>query len=163
MNTQVAVTYRTTETLQAAIAGHVSVPGEAGYDQARQAWNLAADQRPSVFVLAESPTDVEQAVRFARAHRIRIAPQGTGHGSEPLKGAMLQRTVPMHSMRIDPVIRTARAEAGYDYYNFAQTLGRRAHDAPACLLTPRAARQGQPRPRPSDHLHSSRLAGQAST
>lgn len=42
MNTQVAITHRTTETLQAAIAGHVSVPGEVGYDQARQARNLAS-------------------------------------------------------------------------------------------------------------------------
>ena len=74
MNTQAANTHRTTETLRAAIAGQVSGPGEPGYDQARQAWNLAADQRPSVFVSAESPTDVAQAVRFARAHRIRIAP-----------------------------------------------------------------------------------------
>jgi FAD/FMN-containing dehydrogenase len=115
MNTQAAITYRTTGTLQAALAGQVSVPGEAGYDQARQAWNLAADQRPSVVVSAESPADVAHAVRFARVHGMRIAPQGTGHGSEPLEplqGAMLLRTVRMRSVRIDPATRTARAEAG---------------------------------------------------
>ena len=55
MNTQVAVTYRTTETSQAAVAGHVRAPGEVGYDQARQAWNLASGQRPSGVVSAESP------------------------------------------------------------------------------------------------------------
>jgi hypothetical protein len=77
MNTQVAVTYRTTETLQAAIAGHVSVPGEAGYDQARQAWNLASGRRPSVVVSAESPTDVVHAAQFARAHGMRTAMPGT--------------------------------------------------------------------------------------
>ena len=70
---------RTTETLRAAIAGGVFVPGEAGYDQARQAWNLAADQRPSVVVAAGSLADVVRAVRFARAHGMRIAPQGTSH------------------------------------------------------------------------------------
>ena len=43
MNTQVAITDRTTETLPAAIAGHVSVPGEVGYDQPRQPWNLGSD------------------------------------------------------------------------------------------------------------------------
>jgi hypothetical protein len=77
MNTQAAVTHRTTETLQAAIAGHVSVPGEVGYDQARQAWNLAPGQRPPVVVPAEPPTDVAHAVQFAHAHGTRTAMPGT--------------------------------------------------------------------------------------
>ena len=77
MNTQVTITHRTTETVPAAIAGHVSVPGEVGYDQARQAWNLASDQRPSVVVSAESPTDVVHAAQFAHAHGMRIAMPGT--------------------------------------------------------------------------------------
>jgi hypothetical protein len=77
MKTQVAITHRTTETLQAAIAGHVSGPGEVGYDQARQAWNLASGRRPSVVVSAESPTDVVHAAQFAHAHGMRIAMPGT--------------------------------------------------------------------------------------
>jgi len=66
-------------------------------------------------VVAESAADVVQAVRFARSRGMRIAPQGTGHGSEPLEpleGAMLLRTVRMRGVRIDPAARTARAEAG---------------------------------------------------
>jgi FAD/FMN-containing dehydrogenase len=65
--------------------------------------------------MAESAADVAQAVRFARTRGMRIAPQGTGHGAEalePLRGAMLLRTSRMRSVRIDPVSRTARAEAG---------------------------------------------------
>ena len=88
------------QTLRAAVTGGVFTPGEAGYDQARQAWNLAADERPAVVVTAESATDVTHAVRFARTHRMRIAPQGTGHGAEPLEplqGTMLLRTVRMRS------------------------------------------------------------------
>ena len=42
------------DALRAAIAGRVFVPGEAGYDQARQAWNLVVDQRPAVVVEAGS-------------------------------------------------------------------------------------------------------------
>ena len=58
---------------------------------------------------------VARAVRDARAHGMRIAPQGTGHGAgplEPLDGAMLLRTTRMRKVRIDPAARTARAEAG---------------------------------------------------
>ena len=58
---------RDLEALRAALAGQVFVAGQAGYDQARQAWNLAVDQRPSVVVEAESAAGVAQAVRYARA------------------------------------------------------------------------------------------------
>src|SRR5580693_5980154 len=73
------------------------------------------DQRPAVVVAAGSAADVAQAVRYARARGIRIAPQSTGHGAgplEPLDGAMLLRTTRMRSVHIDPAARTARAEAG---------------------------------------------------
>jgi hypothetical protein len=79
MNTEAAVTHRTTETSQAAIADYVPVPGEAGYDQLRQAWNLASGQRPSVAAPAQPPTAVVHAAQFARAPGMRIAMPGTLH------------------------------------------------------------------------------------
>src|SRR5215831_10352523 len=106
---------RDLEALQAATGGKVVVAGQAGYDQARQAWNLAVDERPRVVVVAQSASDAVKAVQFARAHGMRIAPQGTGHGAaplEPLDGVMLLRTTPMRQVGIDPATRTARAEAG---------------------------------------------------
>jgi hypothetical protein len=115
MTTSSTIAARDLETLRAAVTGEIFTPGEPGYDQARQAWNLAIDERPAVVVMAESAADVAQAVRFARTHGMRIAPQGTGHGAEPLEplqGAMLLRTVRMRSVHIDPASRTARAEAG---------------------------------------------------
>jgi len=106
---------RDPEALRAAIVGQVFVAGQAGYDQARQAWNLAVDQRPSVVVEAESAADVAQAARYARDRATWIAPQGTGHGAapvEPLDGAMLLRTTSMRRVDIDLATGTARAEAG---------------------------------------------------
>jgi hypothetical protein len=115
MTTSDTIAVRDLETLRAAVTGDVFILGEAGYDQARQVWNLATDERPAVVVMAESAADVMQAVRFARTQGMRIAPQGTGHGAEPLEplqGAMLLRTARMRSVRIDPAARTARADAG---------------------------------------------------
>jgi FAD/FMN-containing dehydrogenase len=115
MNLKDTMAGRDLEALRTAIAGRVIVPGQAGYDQARQAWNLAVDERPSVVVVAESAADVAQAVRYARARGMRVAPQGTGHGAaplEPLDGAMLLWTTRMRKVRIDPATRTARAQAG---------------------------------------------------
>src|SRR5262252_249972 len=105
MNIKDTIADRDLAALRAATAGQVFVPGEVGYDQARQAWNLAVDQRPAVVVEAGSAADVAQAVRFARARGMRIAPQGTGHGAgplEPLDGAMLLRTTRMRQVHIDP-------------------------------------------------------------
>jgi FAD/FMN-containing dehydrogenase len=106
------------ERLRSSIAGDVYVRGDDGYEDARQAWNLASDQRPSVVVMAESAVDVVKAVRFARVQGMRIAPQGTGHGSgsvEALDGAMLIKTSRIRRVDIYPSTRTARAEAGAEW------------------------------------------------
>ena len=106
---------RTSEGLPSTIAGDVLIPGDHRYDEARRAWNLAADQRPSAVVVARSAADVVRAVRFARSQGMPIAPQGTGHGAmtlEPLEGKMLLKTSPMRRVDIYPAGRTARAEAG---------------------------------------------------
>jgi FAD/FMN-containing dehydrogenase len=101
--------------LQWAIAGDVILPRQRGYDEARRAFNLTTDQRPAVVVIPRSAADVAEAVKCARSAGMRIAPQGTGHGSAPvesLTGAMLIRTVHMRRVEVDPDDRTARAEAG---------------------------------------------------
>jgi FAD/FMN-containing dehydrogenase len=103
------------DTLRAMVAGEVFAPGDQGYDEARRPWDLAADQRPAVVVFAESVVDVVRAVRFARSHGMRIAPQGTGHGALPLElleDAMLLRTSRMRRVDIFPATYSARAEAG---------------------------------------------------
>ena len=115
MTTSGTIVSRDLEVLRTAVTGEVFAPDDHGYDEARRAWNLTTDERPAVVVMAESAADVVQAVRFARSRGMRIAPQGTGHGSEPLEplpDAMLLRTVRMRGVRIDPAARTARAEAG---------------------------------------------------
>jgi FAD/FMN-containing dehydrogenase len=115
MTTSNPIAGRDLETLRTTVTGDVFAPGDLGYDEARRPWNLTTDERPAVVVMAGSAADVVHAVRFARSRGMRIAPQGTGHGSaplEPLQDAMLLRTVRMRGVRIDPAARTARAEAG---------------------------------------------------
>ena len=126
MNSSNTVTRARRETLEAMVAGDVFVPGDDGYDQARRAWDLAADQRPAVVVFAESVVDVVRAVRFAASRRMRIAPQGTGHGSLPLElleGAMLLRTSRMRRVDVFPAIHTARAEAGAQWEDVTVPAG----------------------------------------
>jgi FAD/FMN-containing dehydrogenase len=103
------------DALRGRVSGQVSMPGDPDWDEARQAWNLAVDQRPAAVVLAESAADVVAVVEFAREHGLRIAPQGTGHFAAAvgeLARTILLKTSRMRGVEIDPVARRARAEAG---------------------------------------------------
>ena len=126
MTSQKLIDSHAAEMLDAAIAGDVFVPGDSGYEQARQAWNLTTDERPAAVVAARSASDVVKAVLFAGTQGMRIAPQGTGHGSEPLEplgGAILLRTLGMRRVDIDPATRTARAEAGAQWQDVTVPAG----------------------------------------
>jgi len=113
MNTTIAE--HTLESLRSVVTGNVLVPDNNGYDAARRAWNLVADQRPAIVVVADSAADVAETMRFARANGMRVAPQSTGHAAmalEPLDGAILLKTSRMQRVDIDPTTRGARAAAG---------------------------------------------------
>jgi FAD/FMN-containing dehydrogenase len=101
--------------LAGALHGRIMPATHAGYDDARRAWNLSIDQRPSAVVQPASAQDVAAAVLFARQHGQRIAPQATGHGAWPIgsmRDTMLLKTDRMNTVQVDPVTRTARLEPG---------------------------------------------------
>ena len=57
------------------IRGGVATPSDSDWDEARQAWNLAADQQPSAVALVESADDVAKVVKFARENDLKVAGQ----------------------------------------------------------------------------------------
>jgi FAD/FMN-containing dehydrogenase len=103
----------TLETLRAGLRGTAHAPGEEGYDEASRAWNLAAHQQPALVVVAGGAADVMAAVRFARDAGMGVGVMATGHGvGVPCDGGVLINTSRMRGVRVDPVARTARVEAG---------------------------------------------------
>jgi hypothetical protein len=101
--------------LRALCGGAVALPSDDGYDAARQAFNLAVDQRPAAVAYPCNAQEVAAVVRFARERGLRVAPQATGHNAGPLGGlehTILLKTSGMHGVTIDPERRIARAEAG---------------------------------------------------
>jgi FAD/FMN-containing dehydrogenase len=107
---------RDLRSLDALIEGSIVAPVDPAFDEARQAWNLAVDQRPAAVALPENADDVTQIVRFARSRGLRVAPQGTGHNAHGLEGrlggSILVKTDRMRAVQIDPERRRARIEAG---------------------------------------------------
>ncbi|GAA1386573.1 FAD-binding oxidoreductase [Pseudonocardia kongjuensis] len=90
-------------------------PGDPGWDDARRAWQLRADQHPAAIVRAGSVRDVITTVRRAAELGLRVAPQATGHNAGPLgplDGTALLRTGDLRDVTIDPQRRIARVGAG---------------------------------------------------
>src|SRR5215218_2452695 len=101
------------EDLRAHLHGALLRPGEEGYEGACAAWNLNARQSPAVVVVAEDAEDVLLAVRFAGDAGLGVGVMATGHGvGTPADGGVLINTSRMRGVRVDPVLRTARVEAG---------------------------------------------------
>jgi FAD/FMN-containing dehydrogenase len=97
------------------IGGLVVGPHDESWDQARQAWNLAVDQRPAFVAFPESAADVVAVVEHAGEHGLRVAPQGTGHNAGPLAGledTILVSTARMKGVELDIEARRARVAAG---------------------------------------------------
>ena len=86
-------------TLREELSGAVTVAGDAGWDNARAAWNLAVDQRPAAVAEPETVADVVAIVRFARERGMRVAAQGTGHGAAALGSLEDTVLVKMHRTR----------------------------------------------------------------
>jgi FAD binding domain len=114
------------------IGGRVATPKDPDWDEARRAWNLAADQRPEAVALVESAEDVSKTIAFASEHDLRVTAQGTGHGAAPL--GPLDHTILIKSERMRGVKvggKRARVEAGV----LAEELGAAAHaEGGQCFL-----------------------------
>jgi FAD/FMN-containing dehydrogenase len=103
------------EALAAAIRGQLILPGQDGYDAARRVWNGMIDRRPALIARCAAPSDVIQAVNFAREHQLLTAVRCGGHsasGKSTCDGGIVIDLSPMQSVRVDPVAKLARVEGG---------------------------------------------------
>ncbi len=104
-----------TDAIREALEGEFHVPGDAAWDEARTAWNLAVDQRPACIAVPANADDVVALVGWARESGLRIAVQATGHNARPLgdlAGAVLLKMTSFSGVEIDPAARIARIEGG---------------------------------------------------
>ena len=103
------------ETLRTQVRGQLLQPGDPDYDTVRQLWNAMIDRHPAVIVRCAGVADVIAAVAFAREHDLVLAVRGGGHnvaGNAVCDGGLMLDLSLMKGIRVDPVARMARAEAG---------------------------------------------------
>jgi FAD/FMN-containing dehydrogenase len=103
------------EKFKSAFRGIVIQPDEPGYDETRSIWNAMIDRRPALIARCIGVADVAKCVDFARQHGLTLSVKGGGHNISGLAvcdgGLMLDMSL-MRGVWVDPITRTARAQAG---------------------------------------------------
>lgn len=115
MSTAVSAGAPPLEALGTLISGDVVLPGQPGWETARQAWNLAVQQRPVAVVYPESSEDMAAIVGFSSEHGLSIAFNAGGHNAGPIlwgERSLLVKCERMRKVEIDPDARRARVEPG---------------------------------------------------
>jgi FAD/FMN-containing dehydrogenase len=119
----------TSSELATAIRGSVITPASSEYEVARKVYNGMIDRHPDVIVRCANVADVRTAVNFARQEGLTVAIRGGGHNGAGLgvcDHGMVIDLSPMKGVRVDPVNKTVRAEAGCtqaDLNHAAQSFG----------------------------------------
>jgi FAD/FMN-containing dehydrogenase len=107
--------------LRQAVRGEVIAPGDVAYDQARRVWNGMVDRRPAALVYCAECDDVVAAVKFARSRSLLVAVRAGGHnigGASVCDGGLVIDLSRMKRVEVDPIARTARAQAGLNLGEF---------------------------------------------
>ncbi|MEV5962433.1 FAD-binding oxidoreductase [Kribbella sp. NPDC051952] len=95
--------------------GELVHPGEPAYDDLRKVWNGSIDRRPGLIARCTGVADIRSALAYARRTGGPVAIRGGGHsfpGHSTCDGGILLDLALLKGIRVDPVRRTARAQAG---------------------------------------------------
>jgi FAD/FMN-containing dehydrogenase len=106
---------QTIQTFKSALRGRLVQPGDADYDAVRALYNGMIDKRPRLIARCVDVADVIAAVSFGRDQGLLVAIRGGGHNGPGLgscdDGLVIDLSL-MKSVRVDPVSRTVRVDAG---------------------------------------------------
>ena len=106
------------------VKGEVFSPGGKGYAEEMTGAQTAATRKPDVIVGAAGEDDVVAAVRFAAAHGLPVAAQGTGHSLGDVDGGVVITTRRLDGVRVNADERTAWVEAGVPWGKVAEEAGK---------------------------------------
>jgi FAD/FMN-containing dehydrogenase len=107
--------------LRGRLNGRVFLPTDAGYDDAREIFNVMHDRRPAVVARCASTEDVVACVDVARRNGVLVAVRSGGHsvaGNSTCEGGMVIDLAGLGRIDVDPQARTARAGGGVLWGDF---------------------------------------------
>ena len=107
--------------LRASLRGELLTSADPAYDTARMLWNGMIDKQPAAIARCAGTADVISAVKFARSNDLAVSVRGGGHnvaGKALSDGALAIDLSPMKGLRVDPKVKTARAQGGVTWGQF---------------------------------------------
>ena len=107
--------------LRSTLSGELFLPEDAGYDDARQIFNVMHDRRPAAIARCASTADVAACVDFARGNGVLVAVRGGGHsvvGNSTCEGGLVIDLRGLNGVEVDAQACTARAGGGANWGEF---------------------------------------------
>jgi FAD/FMN-containing dehydrogenase len=101
--------------LREAMQGTVALPGDSAYARSIAIWNGAVTRQPALIAMCESATDVQAALRVARANDFSGSIRGGGHdwaGRSLCDGGLVIDLSAMRGVTVDVNAKVATAAGG---------------------------------------------------
>ena len=112
---EVALSQTAVTELSNSLRGNLLLPGNEGYEIARRVLNRGIDKHPALVVQPVGPTDIRNAVDFARDNNLLLAVKCGGHsysGKSTCDGGLQIDLSTFRHARVDPASRTAYIAGG---------------------------------------------------
>ncbi|MBA3687555.1 MAG: FAD-binding oxidoreductase [Chloroflexi bacterium] len=103
------------EALRGTFRGELLLPGDEGYDPARQVYNAMIDRRPALIARCLGVADVVAALEFGRSAGLEISVRGGGHsvsGHAVVDGGLMIDLSLMRAVHVDPERMVASVQGG---------------------------------------------------
>jgi len=117
-NEETTIDEATIQLLKVKLRGEIILPGDAGYDKERSIWNGMINKKPGMIICCKGASDVIHSVNFARENNLLVSVRGGGHnvaGNAVCEGGVMISLNYMKGIMVDPVNRTAIAQAGVNW------------------------------------------------
>jgi FAD/FMN-containing dehydrogenase len=109
------------DALRAQFSGQLFRPRDAGYDDAREIFNVMHDKHPALVARCGGTEDVVAAVDFARRNGLLVAVRSGGHsvaGNSTCDDGIVIDLRGLNTIGVDPQVKTARAGGGVTWGEF---------------------------------------------
>lgn len=103
------------------LRGKVLLPDCEEYHRARAVWNGSIDRSPALIVHCAGVSDIRNALEYAHTHELAVSVKGGGHnvaGNAVCEGGLMIDLSLMRGVRVDPIRRRGRAQAGAIWRDF---------------------------------------------
>ena len=128
----------TVNALRRRFSGQLFRPGDAGYDDAREIFNVMHDKHPALVARCGSTEDVLAAVDFARRNGLLVAVRSGGHsvaGNSTCDDGIVIDLRGLNKIDVDPEAKTARAGGGVTWGEFDAATQEHALHTPGGRVT----------------------------